>query len=151
MSFPIFVITHELDYDTEKFKNDLGQGQQRSGIVVEMLKRPDWNGPQVNRFIGACRALSCSSGYGRGSPLCQRRLQKGVYYIGSITLKKTAISKHSLLANDFIFFLFFTISKVLKISQCTVQSNTQKWRAYGTTSSLPRHGRPPKLTGQEEC
>ena len=40
------------------------------------------------------------------------------------------------------------ISQALNISQSTVQSIIRKWKAYGTTANLPRHGRPPKLTGQ---
>lgn len=38
------------------------------------------------------------------------------------------------------------ISQVLNISRSTVQSIIQKWKKYGTTANLPRHGRPPKLT-----
>ena len=40
------------------------------------------------------------------------------------------------------------ISQALNISQSTVQSITWKWKEYGTTANLPRHGHPPKLTGQ---
>ena len=39
------------------------------------------------------------------------------------------------------------ISQALNISQSTVQSITWKWKEFGTTANLPRHGRPPKLTG----
>ena len=39
------------------------------------------------------------------------------------------------------------ISQALNISQSTVLSIIRKWKAYGTTANLPRHGRPPKLTG----
>lgn len=38
------------------------------------------------------------------------------------------------------------ISQALNISRSTVQSIIQKWKKYGTTANLPRHGRPPKLT-----
>ena len=39
------------------------------------------------------------------------------------------------------------ISQALNISQSTVQSIIWKWKEYGTTANLPRHGHPPKLTG----
>ena len=35
---------------------------------------------------------------------------------------------------------------VKKISQAL--NIVQKWKKYGTTANLPRHGRPPKLTGR---
>ena len=38
------------------------------------------------------------------------------------------------------------ISQALNISRSTVQSIIKKWKEYGTTANLPRHGRPPKLT-----
>ncbi|XP_070702922.1 chitin synthase chs-2-like [Pempheris klunzingeri] len=40
------------------------------------------------------------------------------------------------------------ISQALNISQSTVQSIIRKWKLYGTTANLPRHGRPPELTGR---
>ena len=40
------------------------------------------------------------------------------------------------------------ISQALNISRSTVQSIIRKWKEYGTTANLPRHGRPPKLTGR---
>ena len=39
------------------------------------------------------------------------------------------------------------ISQALNISQSTVQSITWKWKEFDTTANLPRHGRPPNLTG----
>ena len=40
------------------------------------------------------------------------------------------------------------ISQALNISQSTVHSIILKWKEYGATSNLPRHGCPPKLTGR---
>ncbi|KAI3359990.1 hypothetical protein L3Q82_014324 [Scortum barcoo] len=40
------------------------------------------------------------------------------------------------------------VSQALNTSRSTVQSIMWKWKEYGTTANLPRHGRPPKLTGQ---
>uniref|UniRef100_A0A803K701 Transposase Tc1-like domain-containing protein n=1 Tax=Xenopus tropicalis TaxID=8364 RepID=A0A803K701_XENTR len=40
------------------------------------------------------------------------------------------------------------ISKALNIPLSTVQAIIQKWKEYGTTVTLPRQGRPPKLTGR---
>ena len=40
------------------------------------------------------------------------------------------------------------ISQALDISRSTVQATIRKWKEYGTTANLPRHGRPPKLTSQ---
>jgi transposase len=36
----------------------------------------------------------------------------------------------------------------LNISRSTINSIIKKWKEYGTTTSLPREGRPPKLTDQ---
>jgi len=41
-----------------------------------------------------------------------------------------------------------SISQALNISRSTVQSIIRKWKEYGTTANLPRHGHPPKLTGR---
>ena len=37
------------------------------------------------------------------------------------------------------------ISKALNIPGCTVKTIIKKWKAYGTTNTLPRSGRPSKL------
>ena len=39
-----------------------------------------------------------------------------------------------------------TISETLKIPQITIKSITKKWKEYGTTTNLPREGRPQKFT-----
>ena len=39
-----------------------------------------------------------------------------------------------------------TISRVLKVSKSTVSSIIRKWKEYGTTQTLPRSGRPTKLS-----
>ena len=36
----------------------------------------------------------------------------------------------------------------LNIPQSTIKSIIKKWKEYGTTTNLPREGRPPKLTDQ---
>ena len=40
------------------------------------------------------------------------------------------------------------ISKTLNIPQSSIESIIKKWKEYGTTTNLPREGRPPKLTDQ---
>ena len=40
------------------------------------------------------------------------------------------------------------ISKVLNIPWSTVKTIIKKWKAYGTTKTLPRSGRPSKLDDQ---
>ena len=40
------------------------------------------------------------------------------------------------------------ISKTLNIPRSTIKYNIEKWKEYGTTTNLPREGRPPKLTDQ---
>ena len=40
------------------------------------------------------------------------------------------------------------ISETLNIPQSTIKSIIKKWIEYGTTTNLPREGRPPKLTDQ---
>uniref|UniRef100_A0AAZ3PU73 Sleeping Beauty transposase HTH domain-containing protein n=1 Tax=Oncorhynchus tshawytscha TaxID=74940 RepID=A0AAZ3PU73_ONCTS len=40
------------------------------------------------------------------------------------------------------------ISETLNIPQSTIKSIIKKWKEYGTTTNLPREGRPPKLTYQ---
>ena len=40
------------------------------------------------------------------------------------------------------------ISETLNIPQTTIKSIIKKWKEYGTTTNLPREGRPPKLTDQ---
>ncbi|XP_061654115.1 male-specific lethal 3 homolog isoform X1 [Phyllopteryx taeniolatus] len=40
------------------------------------------------------------------------------------------------------------ISQALNISRSTVQSIIRKWKEHGTTATLPRNGRPPKLNGR---
>uniref|UniRef100_A0A8C8EJB1 Coatomer subunit zeta n=1 Tax=Oncorhynchus tshawytscha TaxID=74940 RepID=A0A8C8EJB1_ONCTS len=40
------------------------------------------------------------------------------------------------------------ISEPLNIPQSTIKSIIKKWKEYGTTTNLPREGRPPKLTDQ---
>ena len=40
------------------------------------------------------------------------------------------------------------ISETLNIPQSTSKSIIKKWKEYGTTTNLPREGRPPKLTDQ---
>ena len=40
------------------------------------------------------------------------------------------------------------ISKTLNIPQSTIKYIIKKWKEYGTTTNLPREGRPPKLTDQ---
>ncbi|XP_021163156.2 AT-rich interactive domain-containing protein 3B isoform X1 [Fundulus heteroclitus] len=41
-----------------------------------------------------------------------------------------------------------TISKALTISRSTVGSIVRKWKVFGTTANLARHGRPPKDKGR---
>jgi transposase len=36
----------------------------------------------------------------------------------------------------------------LNITRSTIKSIIKKWKEYGTTTNLPREGRPPKLKGQ---
>jgi transposase len=36
----------------------------------------------------------------------------------------------------------------LNIPWSTIKSLIKKWKEYGTTTNLPRQGRPPKLTDQ---
>jgi transposase len=38
--------------------------------------------------------------------------------------------------------------ETLKIPRCTIKSIIQNWKECGTTTNLPREGRPPKLTNQ---
>ena len=40
------------------------------------------------------------------------------------------------------------ISGTLNIPPSTIKSIIKKWKEYGTTTNLPREGRPPKLTDQ---
>jgi transposase len=40
------------------------------------------------------------------------------------------------------------ISETLNIPWSTIKSIIKKWKEYGTTTNLPRVGRPPKLTDQ---
>ena len=40
------------------------------------------------------------------------------------------------------------ISETLNIPRSTIKSMIKKWKEYGTTTNLPREGRPPKLTDQ---
>ena len=40
------------------------------------------------------------------------------------------------------------ISETLNIPRITIKSIIKKWNEYGTTTNLPREGRPPKLTDQ---
>ena len=40
------------------------------------------------------------------------------------------------------------ISETLNIPRSTIKSIIKKWKEYGTTTNLPREGRPPKLTDQ---
>ena len=40
------------------------------------------------------------------------------------------------------------ISKTLNIPRSTIKSIIKKLKEYGTTTNLPREGRPPKLTDQ---
>ena len=40
------------------------------------------------------------------------------------------------------------ISETLDIPRSTIKSIIKKWKEYGTTTNLPREGRPPKLTDQ---
>ena len=40
------------------------------------------------------------------------------------------------------------ISQTLNIPRSTVKSIIKKWKEYGTTATLPREGRPPKLSDQ---
>ena len=40
------------------------------------------------------------------------------------------------------------ISKTLNNPLNTIKSIINKWKEYGTTTNLPREGRPPKLTDQ---
>lgn len=39
-----------------------------------------------------------------------------------------------------------TISKSLDVHQSTVREIVYKWREFGTVTSLPRSGHPPKMT-----
>jgi transposase len=39
-------------------------------------------------------------------------------------------------------------SETLNIPRSTIKSIIKKWKEYGTTTNLPREGRPPKLTDQ---
>ena len=41
-----------------------------------------------------------------------------------------------------------TISRVLKVPKSTVSSIIRKWKQYGTTQTLPRAGRPTKLSNR---
>ena len=41
-----------------------------------------------------------------------------------------------------------TISETLNIPQSTIKSIITNFKEYGTTTNLPREGRPPKLTDQ---
>jgi transposase len=38
------------------------------------------------------------------------------------------------------------VSETLNIPQSTIKSFIKKWKEYGTTTTLPREGRPPKFT-----
>ena len=40
------------------------------------------------------------------------------------------------------------ISETLNIPRSTIKSIIKKWKEYGTTTTLPRQGRSPKLTDQ---
>ena len=40
------------------------------------------------------------------------------------------------------------LSKTFNIPRSTIKSIINKWKEYGTTTNLPREGRPPKLTDQ---
>ena len=40
------------------------------------------------------------------------------------------------------------ISETLNIPRSTIKSIIKKWKEYGTTTNLPREGRPRKLTDQ---
>ena len=40
------------------------------------------------------------------------------------------------------------ISETLNIPRSTIKSIIKKWKEYGTTTNLPRVGRPPKLRDQ---
>jgi transposase len=39
--------------------------------------------------------------------------------------------------------------ETLNISGSTIKSIIKTWKEYGTTTNLPREGRPPTLTGRE--
>ncbi|MCJ8733927.1 hypothetical protein PDJAM_G00229400 [Pangasius djambal] len=131
-------LSHKLSASSKNLQNFI-MGQRRGGHYDGWASRrlPNDFLTSVVALIGAAKNLLAWLDRSPFVNVTEYSLLKN--NIVQLCLELTTIVQHDCT-------VFETENKILHVS--TVQSIIRKWKGYGTTANLTRHGRPPKLTGQ---